>query len=231
MRAVGRASWWLARTLPSVALAIGLAGFVATTSVRAGPDLAPEPALAEPDLWEIDRVLASRAPELGLALRRRVAEAILEESKKARYDPMMVLGLIQTESAFIGDAVSVAGARGLMQLMPVTLEYVIALESVRLTPEEVYRDPAMQVRLAVRYLSRLERRFRSLDLALMAYNGGPGRLEQALQDGDAEACFGNYVRTVKLHQARFRRQLPPSLAQAEPRRRLAAGSDAAPRMP
>jgi soluble lytic murein transglycosylase-like protein len=43
---------------------------------------------------------------------------------------MMVLGLIQTESAFIGDAVSVAGARGLMQLMPVTLEYVIALESV-----------------------------------------------------------------------------------------------------
>ncbi|MGC4115338.1 MAG: lytic transglycosylase domain-containing protein [Myxococcales bacterium] len=197
-----------------MALAIGLAGFLAT-SVRTGPDIVAEPTLAEPDLMEIDKVLANRAPELGLALRRRVAEAILDESKKARFDPMMVLGLIETESAFVGDAVSIAGARGLMQLMPVTLEHIIAQESVRLTPEEIYRDPAMQVRLAVRYLSKLEKRFRSLDLALMAYNGGPGRLEQALQEGDAEAWFGNYVRTVKLNQARIRRHLPSSLAQIE----------------
>lgn len=214
VRACERASWWLSRTLPSVALAIGLAGFLATSS-RTGPDIAAEPTLAEPDLMEIDRVLAYRAPELGLALRRRVAEAILDESKKAHYDPMMVLGLIETESAFVGDAVSVAGARGLMQLMPVTLEHIVSLESVRLTPQEIYRDPAMQVRLAVRYLNRLEKRFRNFDLALMAYNGGPGRLEQALQEGDSEAWFGNYVRTVKLHQARFRRHLPASLAQIE----------------
>lgn len=214
VRAFGRASWWLTRTLPSVALAIGLAGFAATL-IRPGAVLVTEPALAEPDLMEIDQVLAHRSPELGLPLRRRVAEAILDESKKAHFDPMMVLGLIETESAFVGDAVSAAGARGLMQMMPVTLDYVIGLEAVRLSPEEIYRDPAMQVRLAVRYLSRLEKRFRSLDLALMAYNGGPGRLEQALQDGDADAWFGNFVRTVKLNQAHFRRHLAPStLAQA-----------------
>ena len=214
VRAFGRASWWLSRTLPSVALAIGLAGFVATSS-HSRPEVAAEPALAEPDLMEIDRVLARRAPELGLALRLRVAEAILDESKKARFDPLLVLGLIETESAFSGDAISIAGARGMMQLMPVTLEYVIGLESMRLTPEEIYPDPAMQVRLAVRYLARLDRRFRNLDLALMAYNAGPERLKQALEEGDAEASYGNYVRTVKLHQARFRRQLAPSsLAQA-----------------
>lgn len=40
------------------------------------------------------------------------------EAKRAGLDPSMVLGLIQVESAFRKYAVSVAGARGLMQVMP-----------------------------------------------------------------------------------------------------------------
>lgn len=40
------------------------------------------------------------------------------EAKRAGLDPAMVLGLIQVESAFRKYAVSVAGARGLMQVMP-----------------------------------------------------------------------------------------------------------------
>lgn len=205
----------LSAMLPSVALAIGVAGVLAA-SARTGSEPASEVCLADPDLVQIDQVLAHRSPELGQPLRRRVAEAILQESRAARYDPLFVLGLIETESAFMGDAVSIAGARGLMQMMPATLEYVIALEGLKLTTEEIYRDPAMQVRLAIRYLSRLEKRFRSVELALMAYNGGPERLRQALEEGDADAWFGNYVRTVRLNQARFRRHLAPaSLAQAE----------------
>lgn len=228
VRALARASQWLCAALPCLTLAVGAAGFVAPAQ-RPRFEPVADVQLADPDLMQIDQVLAHRAPELGLLLRRRVAEAILEESRRAHYDPMFVLGLIETESSFIGDATSVAGARGLMQLMPVTLDYLAGLEGVRLSAEEIYCDPAMQVRIGVRYLSRLEKRFKSLDLALMAYNGGPGRLEQALAEGDADAWFGNYVRTVRLHQARFRRRLPSSLAQAD-RPTLLHGDDVA-RMP
>ncbi len=226
MRVIARTFHWLSCVLPSLALAVGTVGaLLPQDDDVAGP--AVEVALVEPELRQIDQVLAQRCPELGLTVRRRVAEAILEEARQARFDPMLVLGLIETESAFVGDAVSWAGARGLMQLMPVTLEYVASLEGVRLSADELYRDPAMQVRLAVRYLSRLEKRFRSLDLALMAYNGGPERLKQALEQGDADAWFGNYVRTVKLHQARYARRLSPgSLAQRE-RPRLIDGADVA----
>jgi soluble lytic murein transglycosylase len=215
----------LCGVLPSLALTLGVVGYLAPRSASEPPAVV---ALANPDLMQIDQVLARRAPELGLSFRRRVATAILDESKRARLDPMLVLGLIEVESSFMGEAVSVAGARGLMQLMPATLEYVNLLENVRLTPEEVYRDPAMQVRIAVRYLSRLEKRFHSLDLALMAYNGGPEKLRLALEDGAADRWFGNYVRAVRFNQARFRHQLAPvSWAQADRRLRLLDGADVA----
>ncbi|MBI5546366.1 MAG: lytic transglycosylase domain-containing protein [Deltaproteobacteria bacterium] len=229
VRALARASLWLCMALPSVALAAGVVGHLATRASQ-GVEPAVEIGLVGPDLIQIDQVLAHRAPELGLDLRRRVAEAIVDESRKARFDPMLVLGLIETESAFVGDAVSIAGARGLMQLMPVTLDYVAQLEGVRLTSEEIYRDPAMQVRLAVRYLSRLEKRFRSLDLGLMAYNGGPERLRQALEEGEAENWFGNYVRTVRMNQSRYRLRLSPSSLARIERPKLFDGTDVV-RMP
>lgn len=215
VRALARISHWLCGLLPCLALAVGAAGYLLSLKGQR-PEAPADVALADTDLMQIDQVLERRVPELGLPLRRRVAEAILEESKRAHYDPLLILGLIETESSFIGEAVSVAGARGLMQILPSTLEYLASLEGVRLSSEEIYRDPAMQVRFAIRYLVRLEKRFHSLDLALMAYNGGPERLRQALEENDADAWFGNYVRTVRMNQARFHRRLAPaSLAQAD----------------
>lgn len=171
------------------------------------------------ELLQIDAVLARKAPELGIALRQRVAEAIVEEARVARLDPLFVLGLIEVESEFDGTAVSTAGARGLMQLRPVTAEYLAGLEGLRLTVSDIYRDPALQVRLAVRYLSRLERRFGNLDLALMAYNAGPEKLKSALEQGDTDR-WRNYARAVRRNYERFRRGAQISgdatLAQADP---------------
>lgn len=171
------------------------------------------------EVVRIDRILAERAPELGLALRRRVATAIVEESQAARLDPLLVLGLIEVESEFDGVAVSWAGARGLMQLRPVTAGYLAELEGLRLTTEEIYRDPALQVRLGIRYLARLHKRFRNLDLALMAYNAGPEKLRQSLALGDIER-FRNYPRAVRRNHARFRNAVrlaqESALAQADP---------------
>ncbi|MFN7130573.1 MAG: lytic transglycosylase domain-containing protein, partial [Myxococcales bacterium] len=157
-------------------------------------------------------------PELGLVLRRRIATAIMEESRAAGFDPLFILAVIDVESDFLESAVSNKGARGLMQIRPATLEFIAAKEGFKLPLADLYRDPALQVRVGVRYLARLEKRFRSQELALMAYNAGPERLKQSLKEGDIER-FRGYARAVQRDYARFRRRMQleneAALAQAE----------------
>jgi soluble lytic murein transglycosylase-like protein len=167
----------------------------------------PEAVIAErvsPDAAIIDAVLAKRAPELGLTLRRQLGQAIAEEAGRSGYDPLLILALIDVESDFAEEAVSEKGARGLMQIRPSTLHFLAEKEGLRLTREEVAADPALCVRLGIRYLRDLQDRFGGdLDLALMAYNAGPGRIWDSLKEGDLER-FRVYPRAVRRDFRRLR---------------------------
>nr|WP_204263517.1 NlpC/P60 family protein [Geodermatophilus normandii] len=79
-------------------------------------------------------------------------------------DPALLAGVAKVESGFDFTAVSSAGATGLMQFMPATARGL----GVDAT------DPASAVDGAARYLRQLTDRFGSTDLALAAYNAGPG---------------------------------------------------------
>ncbi|HZH02913.1 MAG TPA: lytic transglycosylase domain-containing protein [Myxococcaceae bacterium] len=151
----------------------------------------------------IESVLIQRAPELGLTLRRQVALAISEEASKAGYDPLLIVALIDVESDFQEDAVSEKGARGLMQIRPSTLHFLARREGLRLSRDEVAADPALCVRLGIRYLRDLNDRLGHLDLALMAYNAGPSRIRQAMREGGLEP-FLRYPRLVRRDFRRFR---------------------------
>ncbi len=81
----------------------------------------PEPPFATADekiawLAEMSRRLEKRVPDR--AGRLELLKAIYYEAKRAGLDPQLVLGLIQVESGFRKYAVSSAGARGYMQVMP-----------------------------------------------------------------------------------------------------------------
>ena len=76
--------------------------------------------------------------------------------------------MAKTESGFNSSAVSSAGATGLMQFMPATAKGL----GVDAT------DPASSIDGAARYLSQLSTRFGSTDLALAAYNAGPGTVQR-----------------------------------------------------
>jgi soluble lytic murein transglycosylase-like protein len=96
----------------------------------------------------------------------------------------LVLAVIQVESSGKADAVSKAGARGLMQLMPRTAEEVAAKNGIPYTGPDDLFDPALNIRMGTLYLAYLKRFFKDdLWLTLAAYNGGIGRIDRlALQN-------------------------------------------------
>jgi soluble lytic murein transglycosylase len=88
-------------------------------------------------------------------------------------DPLLVVALIRQESLFDPDAVSSAGARGLMQLLPSTARHIHAAEGGPSPTPPALHDVATNVRLGVTLLARLLARYRgSMVKALAAYNGG-----------------------------------------------------------
>jgi soluble lytic murein transglycosylase-like protein len=95
-----------------------------------------------------------------------LAAAITEAAQAHGVDPRLVAAVARRESAFNVRAVSPVGASGLMQLMPATARY--------LGVTDVF-DARQNLSGGTRYLRTLLDTFDGdLDLALAAYNAGPG---------------------------------------------------------
>ena len=102
----------------------------------------------------------------------------LEPQGGFRVDPALLYGIALQESRFNGNAVSPAGARGLMQIMPATARFIGGEAA-----GAKLNDPAMSLELAQRYvhhLARLEVVEGNLIRLLAAYNAGPGNLAKWL---------------------------------------------------
>jgi hypothetical protein len=113
---------------------------------------------------------ASPGPSAGPAL-AGVPYASLFSRAGARYgvDPALLAAVAKTESAFDPSAVSPAGAKGLMQLMPGTAAS-LGVDAL---------DPAQAVDGSARLLKQLLSRFGGhVDLALAGYNAGPGAVDR-----------------------------------------------------
>ena len=98
----------------------------------------------------------------------------------------LVHAVIRQESNFNEKAVSRAGARGLMQLMPGTASRVARRLGRSYGLVMLTRDPSYNVELGSAYLAEIIERFEgSYPLALAAYNAGPGRVDRWLaENGD-----------------------------------------------
>lgn len=96
-----------------------------------------------------------------------IKRMILEESQQLGVSPSLAMAVAHVESYFNPRALSHAGARGVMQIMPATArgEYGIKADALW--------EPRLNIRLGLHFLDRLIDRYDGrVDLALSYYNGG-----------------------------------------------------------
>ncbi len=120
------------------------------------------------------------------------AELVAKYAKKRNLDPALVHQLILAESQYDPNAVSPKGAKGLMQLMD-------GLSSkFNIDPF----DPESNINVGTQYLAEMLSRFQSVDLALAAYNAGPGAVEK-YNGIPPYAETQNYVSRIKAGLAKM----------------------------
>jgi soluble lytic murein transglycosylase-like protein len=139
-------------------------------------DLAANPVLMRLQAALLREVAANlkcekRGPTLSAAGPSDFDSLIEKAAAKYGVDPALVKGLIDAESDFDATAVSAAGAKGLMQLMDGTAASLGVSDSF---------DPAQNIDGGVRFLSSLLDRYGGdVEMALAAYNAGPGAVDKA----------------------------------------------------
>ncbi|WP_379553640.1 lytic transglycosylase domain-containing protein [Qipengyuania sp. DGS5-3] len=118
---------------------------------------------------EAEAVLALRPQSYSTAFDAKIAQA----ARRHRVDPLLLHAVITQESRYRHRAVSHAGARGLMQVMPATGRQLGVRDSRQLF------DPETNINAGAKLLSQLWRRFDGdTDLVLAAYNAGEGAVRK-----------------------------------------------------
>lgn len=113
----------------------------------------------------------------------KYTEYVEQYAQEYKVDPYFVYAVIRTESGFNPKAVSVAQARGLMQITEETFEWL----APQCAPEEnfTFDDlflPEVNIRFGVYYLSRCLERYGDISTAAASYHSGWGTVDGLLAD-------------------------------------------------
>lgn len=150
-------------------------------------------------------------------------EPIESWSQQRRLNPLLVTALIRQESRFMAGVQSIAGAKGLMQVMPETGSWIaskIQLKQYKL------EDPNDNIKLGTWYLDYTHQEYQGNSLlAVASYNAGPGAvagwLQKGITDPDAfveaipydetkgyvKSVFENYWNYLRLYNPEISQQL------------------------
>ncbi|MXP24771.1 transglycosylase SLT domain-containing protein [Altererythrobacter indicus] len=114
-------------------------------------------------------------------------------------DWTMVHAIARQESQFADNAISHAGARGLMQLMPGTAREQAGKTGIQYMSASLIDDPSYNIRLGNGYFQRMLNYYNgSYPLAVAAYNAGPGNVNKWLRaNGDPRTPSVDWVRWIE----------------------------------
>jgi soluble lytic murein transglycosylase len=141
---------------------------------------------------------------------------VMAAAARAGVEPYLVAAVVREESSYYPRAVSRAGARGLMQLMPATARPMAEHRGLAFAGGDLLDDPRANIEMGTAFLGGLMKEFSDPRLALAAYNAGPARVRgwwQSKKTGDVEAWVEQipfdetrqYVKRVMLSWEEYRR--------------------------
>jgi soluble lytic murein transglycosylase-like protein len=134
--------------------------------------------------------LARKYRDRGYKVPPALATAIQAAADANRIPAEVAFGLVRAESGFRNSATSPVGAIGLTQLMPSTARLF-----KRGVTQTQLRDPELNLRIGFRYLRELLDKYEGdTELALTAYNRGPGTVDRVLKrGGDPDNGYADMV--------------------------------------
>ncbi|UZK67895.1 lytic transglycosylase domain-containing protein [Sphingomonas sp. M1-B02] len=148
-------------------------------------------------------------PDLGVMVGRSALQNGLSDYTAAGYPSVrvpsghqnywtMIHAIARQESQFDRAAVSHAGARGLMQLMPGTARETAGKLGLSYNRDSLTTDTDYNIQLGSSYFQRVYNQYGSYPLAVAAYNAGPGNVNKWIRaNGDPRLPGGDILRWVE----------------------------------
>ncbi len=143
-----------------------------------------------PDLWM-------------LAYPQGYWDSIISYSRKYGQDPYFIAAIIREESQFHAEALSPAGARGVMQVMPATGEWIAQTIRMRGFDRAKLFESDTAINLGTWYISHLMKRFRNDPLLVAAaYNAGPEAVSAWIGKNTLSAERDEFVESIPFAETR-----------------------------
>jgi soluble lytic murein transglycosylase-like protein len=186
-----------ATAAPAPSLAASLTTVTVSRPVEKAIAVATAPKKEESKVASADakaEELAEKYRKKGFKISSALARQIFAAAQEHEIDPEIAFGLVKTESGFKNSATSHVGATGLTQLMPATARWL----EPGVTRSQL-RDSRTNLRIGFRYLRDLIEKYDGdTDLALLAYNRGPGTVDRVLRrGGDPDNGYADMVRGLR----------------------------------
>lgn len=152
-------------------------------------------------------VLLNRGVEENLSL--KIAQTVVEESRKTNIPMQMYLAIMKTESTFRPTVVSSAYAKGIMQIQPGTWDAYVEKHNLPVTREHMF-EPQANILVASVILKELYDNYIALGhqepdvwhYVLAAYFAGPASLKNGIK-----SYHWRYIEKVKKHYNEFESQI------------------------
>lgn len=172
------------------------------TATMAADELIEAAVLANYWGWHSQAIAAfgagSQDDDLSIRFPMPLRSLVTELCNKFRVSPALVYALIRRESAFRKDAISSAGAVGLMQILPQTAQMMEPGVSRR----SKLLEPETNLRIGIKYLRYLLDKFDDNPvLALAAYNAGWKRVEQWVE-GNQHHQLDIWIENISFRETR-----------------------------
>lgn len=111
-------------------------------------------------------------------------DVVISAAYEYDVDPYLVFAIIRAESKYQTGAESPVGARGLMQIMPETAQWIAEQQNIEGFDLDQLHNPEVNIRFGCWYLANLGEEYKgNLALIIAAYNAGRGTVQEWVNTG------------------------------------------------